>query len=66
MSTIINEENVREELKRLDLKRQTLEAESQAITDELLTSPEGGGAPMGIDTPLVGEQYYIVAHRMST
>jgi hypothetical protein len=50
----MNDTKIRDELKRLDLQRQTLEAESQAIIEELLQTPEGG-QPIGIDTPLVGK-----------
>ena len=51
---------VRDELKRLDLQRQTLETESQAIVEELLQTPPEGGQPMGIDTPLVGEEIVVL------
>jgi len=55
----MNETKIRDEIKTLDLQRQNLEAESQAIVEELLQSPEGGGQPMGIDTPLVGKNIRI-------
>jgi hypothetical protein len=51
-----NESKIRDEIKRLDLKRLELEAESKEIMEELLQTPPEGGEPMGIDTPLVGEK----------
>ena len=46
------------EIKKLDLKRQSLELEAQVIVDELTAKPEEGGLPMGIDTPLVDPDGY--------
>lgn len=45
-------------LQHLDQKRQSLELEGQAIISELTAVPEGGGACMGIDTPLVDQDGY--------
>mmetsp|Transcript_5598 Transcript_5598/g.11666 ORF Transcript_5598/g.11666 Transcript_5598/m.11666 type:complete len:325 (-) Transcript_5598:330-1304(-) len=42
----------RDGLKSLDAKRKALESEASAIVDELMAAPEGGGNPMGVDTPL--------------
>lgn len=42
----------------LDVKRRALESEGAAILAELEAPPEGGGAPMGIDTPLVDSEGY--------
>lgn len=36
----------------LDQQRKALEYEASAIVDELTAEPEGGGRPMGVDTPL--------------
>jgi len=45
-------------LKALDVQRQSLETEAQAITLELTEEPENGGQPMGIDTPLTDSDGY--------
>lgn len=52
--------SARENLKKLDVKRQALEAEAAAIVDELLAPPpdDAGGEPMGVDTPLVDADGY--------
>jgi len=39
-------------LKSLDSRRKALESEAAATVDELMTPPEDGGEPMGVDTPL--------------
>jgi Nas2 N_terminal domain len=49
---------LRESLGRLNVQRKSLEMESEAIVDELTAAPEGGGDPMGIDTPLVDREGY--------
>lgn len=41
------------QLKTLDIRKQALESEGQAIVQELTTPGEDGGPPMGVDTPLV-------------
>lgn len=48
----------RESLKSLDARRKALEAEASAIVDELMSCPEEGGNPMGIDTPLTDSDGY--------
>jgi len=54
-----NEENTRlltelkTQLMKMDVQKQTLEAEAQAIVQELTLPGENGEPPMGIDTPLV-------------
>lgn len=57
--------DTKQELRKLDLQRRTLESEAAAITDELLspTITEKDGEevqtePMGIDTPLVDAEGY--------
>ncbi len=52
--------NIRELLKSLNVQREALESESEAITSELTSrDPEQPNVPpMGIDTPLVDEEGY--------
>jgi 26S proteasome non-ATPase regulatory subunit 9 len=52
------EEDLREALKIIDVKRKSLETEADAIVLELTSPLENGGEPMGIDTPLVDEEGY--------
>ena len=48
----------KQSLKALDVQRQSLETEAQAITHELTEKPANGGEPMGIDTPLTDVDGY--------
>mmetsp|Transcript_44912 Transcript_44912/g.54412 ORF Transcript_44912/g.54412 Transcript_44912/m.54412 type:complete len:313 (-) Transcript_44912:279-1217(-) len=48
----------RNSLLSLDAQRKSLESEAEGIVSELLSPPESGGAPMGIDTPLVDDEGY--------
>lgn len=52
------EQEARNRVAELDVKRRSLESEGAAIISELEATPEGGGAPMGIDTPLVDSEGY--------
>ena len=52
------DQEARQQLAALDLKRNALELEGEAIILELKSRPEGGGEPMGIDTPLVDPEGY--------
>lgn len=52
------EQEARNRVAALDVKRRALESEGAAIISELEAPPEGGGAPMGIDTPLVDSEGY--------
>jgi len=55
----MSQEEMRKTLKALDVQRKSLEAEAEAIIDELNSPPvDGNGAPMGIDTPLVDKEGY--------
>ena len=49
---------LRKSLGQLDVQRQSLEMEAEAIVSELTSKPENGGEPMGIDTPLVDREGY--------
>ena len=49
---------LKQSLKKLDDQRQSLDIESEAIISELTSPSEGGGPPMGIDTPLVDQDGY--------
>lgn len=51
-------EEVRKRLKALDVQRQSLEFESEAIVSELTTSDNPEIPPMGVDTPLVDREGY--------
>jgi len=46
------------QLKKLDVQKQALESEAQAIVQELTSPGENGEPPMGIDTPLVDPEGY--------
>ena len=39
----------RDHLKSLDSRRKALESEAAATVDELMTPPEDGGEPMGVE-----------------
>jgi Nas2 N_terminal domain len=45
-------------LQALNVQRQALESEAYATSSELAETPESGGEPMGIDTPLVDRDGY--------
>lgn len=49
---------MKKSLGRLDVQRKSLEMEAEAIISELTSEPEGGGRPMGVDTPLVDQDGY--------
>lgn len=49
---------LKQTLERLDVQRKSLEMEGEAIISELTFKPENGGAPMGIETPLVDQDGY--------
>lgn len=49
---------LKKSLGQLDVKRQSLEMEGEAIISELTAEPESGGKSMGIDTPLVDHEGY--------
>lgn len=49
---------LRKSLKSIDEQRANMDAEMEAIVCELNSVPEGGGAPMGVDTPLVDREGY--------
>lgn len=52
------ETTARKALAALDVRRKALESEAEAITSELMAESPDGGAPMGIDTPLVDMDGY--------
>lgn len=52
------EQEARKQLAAMDMKRKALESEGEVIILELKARPEGGGEPMGIDTPLVDAEGY--------
>lgn len=52
------EQEARTQLSSLDVKRKSLEFEAEGIISELNAKPEGGGEPMGVDTPLVDSEGY--------
>mmetsp|Transcript_17315 Transcript_17315/g.28760 ORF Transcript_17315/g.28760 Transcript_17315/m.28760 type:complete len:267 (-) Transcript_17315:44-844(-) len=52
------EQEARKQLSSLDVKRKSLELEADGISSELNAKPEGGGEPMGVDTPLVDKDGY--------
>ena len=49
---------IKQSLGQLDVQRKSLEMEGEAIISELTSPTEGGGPPMGIDTPLVDQDGY--------
>ena len=51
-------QTTREALRALDVQRQSLETEAEAITSELTSPPRPHVPPMGIDTPLVDAEGY--------
>jgi len=52
------EQEARKQFSALDVKREALETERDGIVSELKAPPEGGGEPMGIDTPFVDKEGY--------
>lgn len=52
------EQEARKQLSALDVKRKSLELEAATISLELNAPLEGGGDPMGVDTPLVDKEGY--------
>jgi Nas2 N_terminal domain len=58
MSDSTAAEEVVQRLKALNVQRQSLEWESEAIVSELTTSDKPEVPPMGIDTPLVDSEGY--------
>jgi len=49
---------LKSQLKKLDVQKQALESEAQAIVQELTSPGENGEPPMGIDSPLVDSEGY--------
>lgn len=49
---------LRKTLASLDMKKKSLESEGEAIISELTSKTDGGGEPMGMNTPLVDRDGY--------
>ena len=60
MATATDElvQSTKQALASLNAQREALESEASAVTSELTAPLESGGAPMGVDTPLVDSDGY--------